>query len=98
MKPRAILAIAVFCLVMPGLAMAQDVIYAAQDDAPPDAPAVSEAALDANFFDGGVGGGPDLTGNGSMIQILQLQPSGGSAIAGSAAASRFATASAAAGR
>ena len=98
MKPRAILAIAVLSLAMPGFAAAQDVIYVGQDDAPPDAPVVSEAALDANFFDGGVGAGPDLTGNGSMIQILQLQPSGGSAIAGSAAASRFATASAAAGR
>ena len=97
MQLRAILAIAVLNLAVPGIAAAQDAIYAGQEDAAA-APSVSEASLDANFFDGGVGAGPDLTGNGSMIQILQLQPSGGGAIAGSAAVSRFSAASAAAGR
>lgn len=88
---KRILAIAAFTLLSVP-AFAQESFHVVQNDE--EAALNGQAGLAELTLDGGVGSGPDLSGNGGMVVVMQLQPQGGASIAGSAATSRYAAVSA----
>lgn len=75
LAPRTLVLAAAFQLAFVTAAMAADetqIIDLSGADQPTDAVVLNDSDLGGDFgFGGGVGSGPDLSGNGNIVQIIQ---------------------------